>query len=109
MSPSVRRSERGAIVIHAAVALLALTMFSAFIMDYGVLWSSRSQAQNSADAGAMSAAINMMNDPSDLTQARVSARRVANGNPIWGQLPAAADILVDLPITCPPGSGTGTG
>jgi hypothetical protein len=60
MSRFDRSSERGAILIQVAVALLGLTVFSAFVLDYGVLWSARGQAQNAADAGAMGAAVNLM-------------------------------------------------
>src|SRR6185436_7175235 len=102
MSRSVRRSERGAMLIMVVIALLGLTVISAFIFDYGVLWASRRQAQNSADAAALSAAINMRDDPSDLVQARAAARTVAAANTVWAQAPAAADVLVDLVITCPP-------
>src|SRR5262245_58087103 len=103
------RSERGAMLIMVAICLLALTLLSAFVIDQGIIYASKRQAQNSADAGAMSAAINMRDDPSDLVQARAAARRVANANTVWAEAPAAADVLVDLPITCPPGTGTGTG
>ena len=48
-----RTSERGAIVIQVAVALLILLAFTAFILDYGVMWASRGQAQTAADSGAL--------------------------------------------------------
>ena len=51
-----RDSERGAILIHVAVGLIALIAFSALVVDYGVLWVSRHQAQNAADAAAHAAA-----------------------------------------------------
>ena len=50
-------NERGAVVIHVAFALLALTMLSAFVVDYGELLVSRGQAQNAADAGALAGAV----------------------------------------------------
>jgi len=103
------KSERGAMLIMVAICLLALTLLSAFVIDQGVIYASKRQAQNSADAAALSAAINMRDDPSDLVQARAAARRVANANTVWSEAPAAADVLVDLPITCPPGTGTGVG
>ena len=49
------RTERGAIIIQVAVALLGLTLLSAFVIDNGVRWASRGQAQNAADAGALAA------------------------------------------------------
>jgi hypothetical protein len=109
MSPSVTRSERGAIIIQVAIMLLALTLFSAFVLDYGVLWTSRREAQNSADAGALAAAINMMNDPDNTSTAVDAAHGLAHANTVWGQAPANFDVLVDLPITCPPGTGGGLG
>jgi len=109
MSRSGNHSERGAIIIQVAIALLGLTLFSAFVLDYGVLWASRGQAQNSADAGALSAAIHMLFNPTDTAGAVASARKFANVNSVWGEAPLPADVLVELPITCPPGTGGGTG
>ena len=34
-------NDRGAILVHVAMSLLALMAFTAFTLDYGVLWSSR--------------------------------------------------------------------
>jgi hypothetical protein len=109
MSRFDRSSERGAILIQVAVALLGLTVFSAFVLDYGVLWSARGQAQNAADAGAMSAAVNLMWNPTDTAAAVVAARKMANANAVWGELPQTPNILVQTGLTCPPGSGGGPG
>ena len=57
-----RSGERGAIVIHVAIALIALLAFSAFIIDQGLMYVSRRQAQNSADAGALAGALAMLFD-----------------------------------------------
>ena len=46
------RSETGAVLVHAALVLIGLMALSTFVVDYGVLWASRRQAQNAADAGA---------------------------------------------------------
>ena len=48
-----RRAERGAVLVHVAIAMIGLLAFSSFVIDYGVLWAARRQAQNAADAGAM--------------------------------------------------------
>ena len=53
MSRFDRSSQRGAMLIQVSIFLLALTAFSAFVFDYGILWVSRRQAQNSADAAAV--------------------------------------------------------
>ncbi len=51
------RSERGISIITVAVSLLALMALSALVLDYGVLWLGRRQAQNAADAGALAGII----------------------------------------------------
>ena len=54
-NPSPRRSlpgwqrERGAVLVHVAIALVALIAFNGLVIDYGILWLARRQAQNSAD------------------------------------------------------------
>jgi Flp pilus assembly protein TadG len=59
MNPNVGRGtrERGAILIQVAISILALTAFTAFVVDYGELWVARGQAQSAADAGALAGAI----------------------------------------------------
>ena len=60
-APSLRRrcirEERGAALIHVGIAIFVLVAMSAFVLDYGVMWLSRRQAQNAADAGALAGAI----------------------------------------------------
>ena len=50
-------SEQGSILVPTAVALLGLLAFSAFTIDNGIMLSSRRQAQNAADSGALAAAL----------------------------------------------------
>ncbi len=38
-------------LVQVAIALVGLIAFSAFVIDYGVMWVARRQAQNAADAG----------------------------------------------------------
>jgi Flp pilus assembly protein TadG len=109
MSRSIARSERGAVIIQVAIALLALTAFSALVLDYGVLWTSRGQAQNAADAGALAAAITLKFNPSDTAGAVAAAKKLANANAVWTVNTADANILVQTGLTCPPGSGGGPG
>jgi Putative Flp pilus-assembly TadE/G-like len=104
-----RRSQCGAVIIQVAVALLALTAFSALVLDYGVLWASRGQAQNAADAGALSAAINLLSDSTNTTGAVTAAQKVAYLNDVWGQYNQAADVLVTTGLTCPTSAGGGSG
>ena len=109
MSGFARRSERGAVIIQVAIALLGLTAFSAFVFDYGVLWVSRGQAQNSADAGAHAAAVALYNDPADTAAAVSAAQKFANENTVWLENTSSTNVLVQTGLTCPPGSGGGTG
>jgi putative Flp pilus-assembly TadE/G-like protein len=101
-------SERGAVLIQVAVCLLVLLAFSAFVVDYGVMWASRGQVQTAADAGALSGAISMAyetagNLAAQQTNARKKAQAAAKENFVWGEQPD-----VDLPDitfpTCPPGA-----
>jgi Flp pilus assembly protein TadG len=101
------KSERGAMVIMVAIALLGLTIFSAIVLDYGVLWSARAQAQNAADAGALAAADYSITNAGDVPGAREAARRFAHANAIWGEAPLTANIDVTMPVTCPAGTGGG--
>lgn len=87
-------SERGAIIIHVAMALLALIAFSAFVVDMGAMWVGRRQAQNVADAGALAGAVALMQDGDDLTEAGKSALHWASTNPIWGTGNSTANVRV---------------
>lgn len=102
-------SERGAILVQTAIAFIGLTAFSAFVVDYGVLWSARRQAQNAADAAAMAAAVSLgFVDFDDDTRARNAALDAAARNLIWGAAPDITAADVTFP-TCPvgaPGAGT---
>ena len=98
------QNERGAVLIQVAVALLALLALSSFVFDYGVMWASRGQAQNSADAGALSGAISLAFDSStDQDGARAKAIALARRNQVWTQAPDITNADVTFP-PCPPGA-----
>ena len=107
--PCLVRSQRGAVIIHVCIALVGLMALSAFVIDYGILWAARRQAQNSADAGALSGAISLaFADFNDQALARQSALTAAGLNAVWGQAPDVTPTDVTFPV-CPPGSpGAGT-
>ncbi len=112
MSPqrqSRRKNERGAIIIHVAIALIALLAFTSFVIDYGVMWVSRRQAQNAADAGALAGALTLLLDPAQTTLATQAAQHFAGQqHAIWGAPTSNADIVVSpLPFLCPPNAGGG--
>jgi hypothetical protein len=104
-NPSTRaRSERGAVLVQVAIALVGLMALSAFVIDYGVMWVSRRQAQNSADAGALAGAVSMgFVDMANQALARQSAIDVAGQNRIWGAVPDITPADVTFP-QCPAGS-----
>jgi Flp pilus assembly protein TadG len=75
------RGERGAILIQAAVSMVVLLGFSSFVVDFGILWLSREQAQNAADAGAMAGAIASGYDGAAIVAP--SASQMVAANPVW--------------------------
>jgi Flp pilus assembly protein TadG len=50
-------SERGAVFVQVGISLFVLMAFNVFVLDYGMMWIARGQAQNAADAGAIAGAI----------------------------------------------------
>src|SRR5688572_24699261 len=92
MNQTHRDTERGAVFIHVAIGLLVILAFSAFVADYGMLWVSRSQAQNSADAGALAGAAALAFDidaPDRWDRARNVAWNTSIRNRVWGDEPGA--------------------
>jgi Flp pilus assembly protein TadG len=93
--------DRGAILVQVASALVAFTMLSAFVIDYGVLVISRGQAQAAVDAaalaGATALAYDSYTDRSAAGPAAATARAVAEKNLVWNE---AASIDVDPNIVC---------
>ena len=47
------RSEQGAVFVQVGISIFVLMAFNVFVLDYGVMWVSRRQAQNAADAAAL--------------------------------------------------------
>lgn len=93
--------ERGAILIQVAISILMLTAMTAFVLDYGVMWLSRRQAQNAADAGALAGATarafdELTNPPSANGPAFQAASKAAAANDVW-LTPPAVDVTWDCP------------
>ena len=84
-------SERGAILIQVGVAILVLIAFAMFVVDYGVLWVSRNQAQNAADAGALAGAMALafddFDDRTDTGPAQAGGPELRAGQLVWGEAP----------------------
>ena len=98
-TPDASDSERGAILIQVAVAILVLSAFAMFVVDYGVLWVSRNQAQNAADAGALAGAVALafddFDDRADTGPAKQAAQSFALANEVFGE-DADVDIATDV-------------
>jgi hypothetical protein len=106
-TPIHRNGEQGAIIIQVAISLFMLMCFLVFVCDYGVVWTSRAQAQNSADAGALAGAIargydDFTNPPAGGGPVETAARLVAQANPVWSQAGG-----VGVSYNCPPGVSGG--
>jgi hypothetical protein len=77
---------------------------TAFVVDYGVMWVGRGQAQNAADAGALAGAVAMAFDANGWTDrtetgpARAAALRMAQTNVIWSQAPSV-NVATDVFFT----------
>jgi hypothetical protein len=98
------RSERGAILIHVATALMSFTMLSAFVIDYGVQLVSRHQIQAAADAaalaGATALAFDSYTDRTGTGPATTAALAVAKSNLVWKGQPSITAGDVSFPA-CP--------
>ena len=98
------RAERGAILVQVAVALIGLIGFSSFVVDYGVLWTARRQAQNAADAAALAAAAAYGYGGGDEALARAAAIAAAQANLVWGEPPDITGGDVTFTTSCPAGA-----
>jgi hypothetical protein len=95
------RSEQGAVFVQIGLAAFVLMAFNIFVLDYGMMWVARRQAQNAADAGALAGAVARGYDdfddpPSPTGIATRSAEEVADANLIWNA-EGAARVLYDCP------------
>jgi Flp pilus assembly protein TadG len=101
-------SEDGMALIHVGIAILVLMALSSFVLDYGVLWLSRGQAQNAADAGALAGATARAFDefadpPAAGGPAYNSALSAAQANQVFGATPAATVSWACPPFVTGPG------
>jgi hypothetical protein len=97
--------EEGAIVVQAAMVMLVLIGFCAFVVDHGVLWLARAQAQNAADAGALAGAVGRAYDdagvpPSSSGPVGQSIAAVLAVNPVWFETAGSA-VFFDCPPQLP--------
>jgi hypothetical protein len=95
MAESRLTNERGAMLIQVAICILVLMGFLVFVVDNGLLWVARGQAQNAADAGALAGAVaRAYDDPSAPPPAggvvEVAATSTVANNLVWKQAGTAA-------------------
>jgi len=100
-TPCICRSERGAVFVQIAIAIFVLMAFNVFVLDYGIMWIGRRQAQNAADAGALAGAVARGYDdfddpPLSGGRAERSAEGVARANLIWQQA-GVPEVLFECP------------
>src|SRR6266849_9191700 len=95
-------SERGQVLIHVAFALLALLAISGFVVEHGLMWTARVQAQAAADAGALAGAGTLEADLTNTTGATQAAQFFAGKTAVWGRTTAPADVVLSpLPYNGP--------
>lgn len=97
------RAEHGAVLAQVGICVFVLMAFNVFVLDYGLLWVARGQAQNAADAAALAGAVargydDRINPPTPTGLAASVARSVAEHNVIW-QHAGTPMVFFD----CPPG------
>ncbi len=78
------RSEQGAVFVQVGISLFVLMSFNVFVLDYGMMWIGRRQAQNAADAGALAGAVargyDDFDDPPSVERRRRRQRRGRGGS-----------------------------
>jgi Flp pilus assembly protein TadG len=97
------RGERGAVFVQVGIAVFVLMGLNVFVLDYGIMWMSRRQAQNAADAGAFAGAVarnyDEFTDPPASNGPTVqSANQAVAANLIWQEAGTTA-----VSFDCPPG------
>jgi hypothetical protein len=90
------------VIVQSALTLLVFLGLSALVVDYGVVWVSRAQAQNAADAGAIAGATAFAYDDTSGSSGAFgfvfeNAKKIVDANPVWSE-PAS---LAPLSFGCP--------
>src|SRR5262249_50677637 len=92
-------------LVHVGIMLVGVLVLSGYVVDYGVMWESRRQAQNAADAGALAGAISRINEDQSANPSTTSGpvyESIVNTvgvNPIWGVAPPPSTVAIDW--NCP--------
>jgi hypothetical protein len=89
------REQDGAVAVIVAIMLVVLMGVGAFVLDVGNLYWERRQLQNAADAGAMSAAQELIAGGSE-NEALAEARKFAMANNSRGAHVDGGEFLADI-------------
>ena len=99
--PRLLRDERGMSLVFVSLAFMAFMAATTLAIDVGMFMVARNQAQNSADAGALAAAValyyNDFNDRSASGPAVQNAISVAQANLVMGAPPSVLPSDVTFP------------
>lgn len=97
----LRRDERGMTFVFIGLGFMAFMAATTLAIDVGMFMTSKSQAQNAADAGALSGAIaigfNDFNDRSATGPAVTAAISAATANSMMGAPPSVTPADVTFP------------
>jgi Flp pilus assembly protein TadG len=98
----LRRDERGMSFVFVALGFMAFVAASTLAIDVGMFMTARSQAQNSADAGALAGATALAfdsnTDRSATGPAVLASVNTALGNSVIGGAPSATPADVTFPV-----------
>jgi len=99
----LRRDERGMSLVFVSVAFMAALSATTLAIDVGMFMNARSQAQNAADAGALSGAValyyNDFDDRSSSGPAVQSAMNTALANQVAGASVSVLPADVTFPLS----------
>ena len=97
-----RDDERGFSFVFISLSLMAFVAASMLAIDVGMLMTARTQAQSSADAGALAGAtalvFNSFTDRSATGPAVVGAVNTARANQVIAQAPSVTSADVTFPM-----------
>ena len=101
------RSESGVSLIHVGMLMFVFMGLSMFVVDHGVVWLARVQAQNAADSGALAGAVargfdELADPPAANGAAQQSAIAAASSHGIFGEF-AKATVSFVCPAFAPAG------
>ena len=98
----LRHNERGMTFVIVGLGFMAFMAATSLAVDVGMLMTARTQAQNAADAGALSGAValafNDFNNRTSTGPAVQSAMNTAKSNRMMGESPSVLTTDVTFPV-----------